>query len=86
MQRIVKRASNWREREWAQTLLLLDAGVFAQEVARQLNLNVSTVRITHTNWRQAGMASPADRPRSGAPRKLQPEHVERLVHAQQLNH
>ena len=32
-----------------------------------------------SDWRQAGMASLADLPRSGAPRKLQPEHVERLV-------
>ncbi len=79
LQHIVKRGSNWHERERAQTLLLLGSGVFAEDVARQLNLNVRTVRITHTNWRQAGMASLADRPRSGAPKKLQPEHVERLV-------
>ena len=66
LQHIFKRASDWRERERAQTLLLLDSGVFAEDVARQMGLNVRTVRIT-------------DLPRSGAPRKLQPEHVERLV-------
>ena len=79
LQHIVKRGSNWRERDRAQTLLLLDSGVFAEDVAIQMGLNVRTVRITHTNWRQTGMASLADLPRSGAPRKLQPEHVERLV-------
>ena len=79
LQHIVKRGSYWRERERAQTLLLLDSGVFAEDVAIQMGLNVRTVRITHTNWRQTGMASLPDLPRSGAPRKLQPEHVERLV-------
>ena len=79
LQRIVKRASNWRERERAQTLLLLDAGVFAEEVAQQMGLSARTVRITHTRWRQSAMASLPDLPRSGAPKKLQPEHVERLV-------
>ena len=79
LQRIVKRASDWRERERAQTLLLLDSGVFAEEVARQMGLSARTVHITHTRWRQSGMASLPDLPRSGAPKKLQPEHVERLV-------
>ena len=40
---VVKRSENWRERERAQTLLLLDQGVFAQEVAHQLGVNVRTV-------------------------------------------
>ena len=79
LQRIVKRASNWRERERAQTLLLLDSGVFAQDVAAQMSLNVRTVRITHTHWLQAGMAALSDMPRCGAPKKLQSEHIERLV-------
>lgn len=47
LQRIAKRSSNWREHERAQTLLLLDSGMFAEGVAAQLGLNVSTVRITH---------------------------------------
>lgn len=48
LQHVVKRGSYWRERERAQTLLLLDSGVFAEDVARQMGLNVRTVRITHT--------------------------------------
>lgn len=79
LQRIVKRASNWRERERAQTLLLLDSGVFAQDVAAQMSLNVRTVRITHAHWRKSGMAALSDMPRCGAPKKLQSEHIERLV-------
>ena len=51
LQRIVKRSSDWRERERAQTLLLLDSGAFAEEVARQMGLSARTVRITHTRWR-----------------------------------
>ena len=46
LQRIVKRSGDWRERERAQTLLLLDSGLFAQAVADQLGLNVRTVRTT----------------------------------------
>ena len=43
---MVKRGENWRERERAQTLLLLDRGVFAQEAAHQLGMNVRTVGTT----------------------------------------
>ena len=57
LQRIVKRSSTWRERERAQTLLLLDSGVFAEDVAAQMDLNVRTVHITHTHWLQAGKRS-----------------------------
>ena len=45
---VVKRGENWRERERAQTLLLLDQGVFAQEVAHQLGVNVRTVGTTRS--------------------------------------
>lgn len=79
LQRIAKRSSNWRERERAQTLLLLDSGLFAQDVADQLSLNVRTVRTTHIRWRQNALASLPDKPRSGAPQKLDSGHVQRLV-------
>ena len=59
----------------AQTLLLLDAGLFAQAVADQLGLNVRTVRTTHIRWRQTAFASLPDKPRSGAPQKLDSGHV-----------
>ncbi len=76
---IVKRGENWRERERAQTLLLLGQGVFAEAVARTLGLNVRTVGTTRSRWLESGQESLADLPRSGAPRKLTTQHVERLV-------
>ena len=76
---VVKRGENWRERERAQTLLLLSRGVFAEEVARQLGLNVRTVGTTRSRWIESGRESLGDLPRSGAPRKLTTQHVERLV-------
>lgn len=79
LERIVRRGQNWRERERAQTLLLLGAGVFAEDVASQLDLNLRTVRTTRSQWLDSGLASLPDRPRCGAPRKLAPEHVQRLL-------
>ena len=79
LQRIVKRSGDWRERERAQTLLLLDSGLFAQAVADQLGLSVRTVRTTHMRWRQNAFASLPDKPRSGAPQKLDATHMERLI-------
>ncbi len=79
LKRMVKRSGNWRERERAQTLLLLDSGLFAQDVADQLGLNVRTVRTTHIRWRHNAFASLPDKPRSGAPQKLDSAHVQRLV-------
>ena len=74
---MVKRGENWRER--AQTLLLLDQGVFAQKVAYQLDVNVRTVGTTRRRWLESGRQSPGDLPRSGARRKLTTQRVERLV-------
>ena len=79
LQRIVKRSGDWRERGRAQTLLLLDSGLFAQAVADQLGLSVRTVRTTHMRWRQNAFASLPDKPRSGAPQKLDATHMERLI-------
>ena len=79
LQRIAKSSSDWRERERAQTLLLLDSGLFAQDVADQLGLNVRTVRTTHIRWRQNAFESLPDKPRSGAPKKLHSTHIERLL-------
>ena len=76
---IVRKGENWRERERAQTLLLLGQGMFAEDVAAKLELNVRTVGTTRSRWLESGLESLADLPRSGAPRKLSAEHVERLV-------
>ena len=79
LQRIARRSGDWRERERAQTLLLLDSGLFAQAVADQLGFNVRTVRTIHLRWRQNAFESLPDKPRSGAPQKLDSTHIERLV-------
>jgi len=79
LERIVERGENWRERQRAQTLLLLGQGEFAEDVAIRLGLNVRTVGTTRNQWQAEGMASLGDRPRSGAPRKLTPEQVQRLA-------
>ena len=77
--RIVKRGENWRERERAETLLLLGQGFFPEVVADMLGIHVRTVGTTRNQWMSSGLASLPDRPRCGAPRKLRPEHVERIV-------
>jgi transposase len=79
LERVVKFGENWRERQRAETLLRLGKGEFAEDVAAQLGLHVRTVGTTRSRWQAEGMASLADRPRSGAPRKLTPEQVQRLA-------
>jgi transposase len=79
LKRVVDRGTNWRERQRAQTLLLLGEGMLSKNVAHQLGIHARTVGTTRSEWLASGMASLADRPRSGAPRKLKPEHVQRLL-------
>ena len=78
LERVVKRGENWRERQRAETLLL-GSGEFAEDVAAELGIHVRTVGTTRSRWQAEGMASLGDRPRSGAPRKLTPEQVQRLA-------
>ena len=79
LERIVRRGQNWRERERAQTLLLLDEGLLPEVVADRLGLHVRTVGTTRNRWMDTAWESLADLPRSGAPRKLVPEQVERIA-------
>ncbi len=79
IERVVKFGENWRERQRAQTLVLLGKGEFAEDVAVKLGIHVRTVGTTRSRWLAEGMASLADRPRSGAPRKLTSEQVQRLA-------
>ena len=76
---VVRRGRNWRERERAQTLLLMAQGMSRQEVARELGLHVRTVGTTRSAWLASGLDALGDLPRSGAPRKLGVAHVERIV-------
>ena len=76
---IVERGVNWRQRQRAKTLILLDQGLDAKEVAQHMDLNVSTVRSTRKEWFISGFESLHDLPRSGAPRKITPEELGSLV-------
>ncbi|MEY4978694.1 MAG: hypothetical protein RLZZ352_964 [Pseudomonadota bacterium] len=76
---MVKRHSNWRVRERAQTLLLLAQGKKATQVAMEMELHPQTVGSTRKQWEQEGMASLSDKPRSGAPAKLSEPQVKQLV-------
>ena len=79
LQWIVRRGQNWRERERAQTLLLMAQGLSRQAVAHELGLNVRTVGTTRRAWLAGGLDALGDLPRSGAPKKLGAQHVERIV-------
>ena len=79
LERIVRRGENWRERERAETLLLLARGMSRKDVAEEMELHVCTVGTTRSGWLASGLRSLGDMPRSGAPRKLGVQHVERIV-------
>lgn len=67
---IFKYSSNWRERERAQTVLLLAENLRISEVAAQLNLCERTVSNTRRKWVLSQFDALTDAPRPGAPWKL----------------
>lgn len=79
LEAVVSRGENWRSRERAQTLLLLDEGVSAFDTATKLGINFRTVYTTRRNWFRDGLASLPDLPRSGAPKKITPEQLAKIV-------
>jgi transposase len=76
---IVERGSNWRQRQRAQTLLLLDNNLATADVARTVGVHVRTVNTTRRDWFRIGHKSLLDAARSGAPRKITPEQITSLV-------
>ncbi|WP_051911453.1 helix-turn-helix domain-containing protein [Methylomicrobium agile] len=78
LQIIVKKGSDWRERERAQAILLLAEGHTTFEVAEKQGVLPETIRERRRKWFKAGLASLPDQPRSGAPSKLSDEHRARL--------
>jgi transposase len=79
LQHIMDRGTNWRERERAKTLILLDSALSMQEVADVIGVNVRTVGSTRLAWLEHGVDSLADLPRSGAPKKISQQQVENLL-------
>jgi transposase len=72
---IVERGGDWRARQRARTLLLLHSGKPINTVATEQGLDRDTVGAHRDAWLAKGIAGLSDAPRSGAPRKLQAEHV-----------
>lgn len=79
LQQIDKKSADWRARERARTLLLLNQGKSAAEVALLQDITARTVHNTWARWLSQGMAALTDKPRRGAPRKLDPVAVQRLT-------
>jgi transposase len=79
--RIISRGDNWRERQRSNTLILLDRGLSMREVASEVGIDIRTVGLTRMDWVARGFESLKDAPRSGAPRKISPDQLERLLTA-----
>lgn len=75
---IIKKGADWRERDRAETILLLAAGHSVQSVAEQQGLCREAVRVRRRKWLKSGLASLPDRPRCGAPSKLTDEQRQQL--------
>jgi transposase len=78
LREIIKKGTDWRERDRAETILLLAAGQSVREVAAQQGCCEETVRIRRRKWLKSRFASLSDQPRCGAPSKLAEEHRQRL--------
>lgn len=78
LQNLIKKGSDWRERERAETILLLAEGHMTIEVAEKQGVLAETIRERRRKWLKKGFASLPDQPRSGAPSKLSDEHRVRL--------
>ena len=78
---IIARGDNWRERQRSNTLTLLDDGLSMREVADIIGIDIRTVGLTRMDWLARGFDSLVDAPRCGAPRKIKPEQLEKLIAA-----
>lgn len=79
LRQVDKKSADWRARERARTLLLLGQGKSPMEVAQLQDVTVRTVHNTWARWRSKGMACLVDKPRCGAPRKLDEAALKRLT-------
>lgn len=78
LQRIIKKGSDWRERERAQTILMLSNGQTVVAVAEHQGVKPEAIRERRRRWWKKGLSSLPDQPRSGAPSKLTDAHRNRL--------
>lgn len=75
---IIKKGSDWRERERAQTILMLSEGQTIFVVAEQQTVKPEAIRERRRRWLKNGMDSLPDQPRCGAPSKLSDAHRSQL--------
>lgn len=75
---LARNRRDWRTRDRARTILMFSDGVPAKEIARRQELTLEAVYERRYRWLDKGMAALSDAPRSGAPSKLSPAHVEQL--------
>lgn len=81
LQNIIDRGTNWRERERAKTLILFDDGQSMKVIAETVGIDIRTVGLTRMDWLKRGFESLVDAPRTGAPKKITPEQLEKLLDA-----
>lgn len=81
LQWIILRAENWRQRERAQTLILLDDGVTLAQTAKEIGIHVRTVGFTRLDWLARRFENLVDKPRSGAPQKISAGQLSKVMDA-----
>lgn len=79
LEAIVLRGSDWRQRQRAETLLMLESGNSTSETSVAIGVHARTVRITLKDWQARRFTSLVDAPRSGAPRKISSEQLAKIV-------
>jgi transposase len=79
LENIIQKGADWRARQRAETLILLDDGLSTADVAQIVGIHARTVGSTRAAWFESGLDSLVDAPRSGARKKLSSEQVDRLV-------
>ena len=79
LERIVDRGQDWRERQRARTLILFDDGLSMREISEVVGINIRTVGLTRMDWVKRGFESLVDRPRTGAPKKITAQEIERII-------
>jgi transposase len=74
-----KHEDNWRVRERAATILLLETGLSCEKVGLELGLSRGTVQTTKTGWLREKFESLKDKARTGAPKKIKPQEEKMLL-------
>jgi transposase len=85
LREITKNSTNSRERERAQTLLVLHKTRSTSQTALVIGIHEKTVGSTRRAWLDRRYESLLDRPRCGAPKKITAEQLRHLrEHATQI--